>query len=119
MVTGSFGVPTWYDVQVNRDDLGKVIDRYFALIRQVNESKGREYCGGDDDALANLRDMPELGVTGLQKALVYMDKHYRAVQSYCRTGEVLSEPIEERIGDLILYLLLLGALVEERRDADQ
>lgn len=100
---------------MNRQDLGVVIDVYFDRIRELNGTKGVEYCHGDEDALANLRDMPELGITGLQKAMVYLDKHYRAIQSYCRTGDVLSEPIEGRIADMVLYLILLGALVEERR----
>lgn len=102
--------------RTTRAQFREYLDRQFAAIRAINASKGRDYTG-EEDALANLRDRPEVGLTGGQVLWVYLDKHLRAIQRYILEGQVESEPIEGRIHDAVLYLLLLGALVEERDGA--
>ncbi len=43
-----------------------------------------------------------------------MNKHYQAITNYVRTkGQNESEPISERIKDLINYLVLLQGLIKE------
>lgn len=103
--------------KTSRAQFNTYLERQFDAIRAINQTKGRDYTG-DDDALANLRDMPRAGITGGQKLWVYLDKHLRAIETYIREGQVESEPIEGRIHDAVLYLLLFGALVEERRERD-
>jgi len=100
--------------RTSRAEFEAYLDRQFAAIKAINSTKGRDYTG-DEDALANLRDMPRAGITGLQKLWVYLDKHIRAIETYVREGQVESEPIEGRIHDAVLYLLLFGALVEEEQ----
>lgn len=97
---------------MNRTEVTKVLESVFREITDLNDTKGREYTA-EADALANLRDWPEVGLTGRQRWAVYADKHWRAIVSYIRSGETLSEPIEGRINDMILYLILLRALIEE------
>lgn len=73
------------------------------------EAKGKDY-QNEDDRFANFR-IP--GLTTRQTWMVYAHKHYCAIQAFCTKGKVESEPIRERIKDMINYLLLLNFMIEE------
>jgi hypothetical protein len=86
-------------------------------IVELNATKGHDYAG-DEDALANFkRHATNLGLTPEQIWGVYAGKHWDAIMTYCREGDVASEPVEGRILDAILYLYLLLGLVREKQDA--
>lgn len=101
-------------------------EQFRAMVREVcedlcamNENKGAEYAG-EDDALAFFREAAaELGQTPEQIWAVLARKHWRSVVKFCGQGDddglALSEPIEGRAKDLVLYLLLFIAM---RREPD-
>lgn len=92
----------------------EMMDRDFAEIRELNVKKGADYAG-DEDALRNFKDNAKtLGLTPEQVWAVYAGKHWDAIMTYCREGDVASEPIEGRLHDLILYGILLLGLVREK-----
>jgi len=75
--------------------------------------KGKEYAS-DADALANFKTASDIGVTPLQKALIFAEKHWFSIKSYVKRGKELSnEPIEGRIHDMINYLFLILCLIKE------
>ena len=90
-----------------------LIESEMQTIIALNQTKGIEYAG-HDDALSNFtRRATELGISPYQVWSVLAGKHWDAIESYCKTGNVLSEPIESRIRDLILYALLLLGLIAD------
>lgn len=88
-------------------------------IEHLSVAKGGEYAG-DDDRLANFRRNAE--AMSVQMELiwgVYAAKHWDAVMQFVsdlQTGRERerSEPIQGRLDDLIVYLVLMKAIVEER-----
>lgn len=97
-----------------RAELNLVIAATFERIKELNDTKGCEYAG-DADALANFRNRAEqLDLDPLKVWGIFFGKHADAIFAFIRVGKVLSEPIEGRIDDAILYLILLRALVKER-----
>ena len=80
----------------------------------LTRTKGREYANNDDQ-LANFKRLgTQLGLRPEQVLYVYLAKHLDSIQSFLRHPEQdLSEPIEGRIDDAILYLILLKALLDE------
>ena len=94
-----------------------------ALLKYLNEkeynlnvTKGEEYAIENEDALNNFKQVAKmLGVTPLQVCLIYMYKHFCAIMSHAKRGNVLSEPIEGRILDLRLYAAIYLALVQEEK----
>lgn len=101
------------------DAWNKMIEEIFDEVRHLAKAKGGEY-SGDVDRLLNFRrngralDLPMETIWA-----VYAAKHWDAIQQYVkdlRTGKERErlEPITGRIKDLIVYLLLLEAMVEER-----
>ena len=57
----------------------------------------------------------ELDITPVKYLLVHMSKHLRAIQRYCRTGNIMSEDINNRIKDARNYMALLKALIEDEK----
>lgn len=82
------------------------------------ESKGASYAQIDltNDANANFkRAAARWGITVDQAIGVYMGKHFDALETYVRGGYE-SEPIEQRLADLINYgLIFYTWLVESGR----
>jgi hypothetical protein len=80
----------------------------------LSSTKGIEYAG-DVDRLSNFKRLgKELDMDPERVLWVYLTKHLDAIRSYLRANCTLSEPIEGRIDDAILYLILLKGLIQER-----
>lgn len=103
-----------------------LVNKTVEAIQQLSEQKGGEYAG-DVDRLANFRrNADNLGLLMEQIWAVYAGKHWDAIQQYVKDlGEGKTrprmEPIQGRMDDLIVYLILMKAITEERekRDAAQ
>ncbi len=99
----------------------KLLEDAVSKIKQLATLKGGEYAG-DVDRLANFRRNGEaLGLPMEVIWAVYASKHWDAVIQYIKdlntrkTRERL-EPIEGRVDDLLVYLLLFKAMVQERNE---
>jgi len=83
--------------------------------KELLDKKGREYAA-DQDCLANFKSKLEIGVSPLQVAMIFMDKHYSSIKSYVKLGhEISDESIEGRIHDMRNYLALLYMLIQESK----
>ena len=93
-----------------------IIESTFSSIRHLSDTKGKEYTDNSGDRLENFKgEGNNLGVSPFIIWSVYASKHWRSIQSYIRhNGKVFStEPIEDRIDDCILYLILLKGLIAD------
>jgi hypothetical protein len=88
----------------------------------LSEGKGREYCNDSADGLANLRNAAhKLNLNMETVCLVYLNKHITSIETYVRRMEEtketpkLAEPIQGRINDAILYLILMKCIIHEKR----
>jgi len=80
----------------------------------MGTTKGKEY-SNSESRFANFdRAAAELGLTNIQVAWVYVKKHLDGIASFCRTEKELSEPIEGRIVDAIVYLTLIAGMIAEK-----
>jgi uncharacterized protein (DUF849 family) len=98
---------------VNGSDFLQLIDSTAEQLQRLTATKGAEYANSENQ-LANFKRLGKrLGLKPEAVILVYLTKHLDAIDSYVRTGRVHSEPIEGRIDDAILYLILLKASIRE------
>lgn len=98
---------------MTRDEFLAMLDAECGELRRLNETKGHDYAG-EQDALSNFkRHAAELGLRPEQVWAVYASKHWDAILTYVREGDVKSEPVEGRVRDLALYLFLLLGLTRE------
>lgn len=96
----------------------RLFDEMVGQLNNLLTNKGREYAS-DADALANFKSGDDIGVTPLQKAWIFTEKHISAIKSYVKKGQVLSnEPIEGRVYDAINYLFLILCLINEHERAN-
>ena len=100
-----------------------LVDASYAEVRKLIAIKGGEY-SGTEDSLANFRRAAlNSGVNKETALFIYMSKHYDSIATYVRdlqTGETRprSESMKGRVHDLIVYLLLFEAMLEEGPDSD-
>ena len=100
---------------MDRPTFCHLLDSEFERIRELNATKGVEY-SGHADVLSDFRAVAEAtGVSQEQALMTYATKHWRAINSYAKLGEVKSEPIEGRVRDLILYMLLFLGMIDDDR----
>jgi len=90
----------------------------FAKCAKLLMTKGKDYAG-DQDALSNFKGIAHrLGISKYQVWSVYFMKHVRAIINSIKANpenpQVESEPLEERITDVINYAVLLEALLKKK-----
>ena len=97
----------------------EVVRRTVASISAISSSKGREYTQDSNDRLANFkRAGSRTRLHPMTLLFVYLDKHMNSITTYVNDTAAgdrrrLSEPIEGRIDDAIMYLLLLKGLIAD------
>lgn len=103
---------------MNPKEFLDLTDDTFARMKSLTATKGVEYKGGaTDDQFANFKRYAQRArVTVGQAWSVLFGKHLDAIDTFIRDdamgiGRKRSEPIEGRIDDAILYLLLLKGMV--------
>lgn len=101
---------------MNKHQFVSLLENTYKSLLELTATKGEEY-SRDVDQLANFkRQSVELGISPEQVLQVYLNKHLDSIKSFIKTQKVLSEPIEGRIDDAILYLILLKGLLEDGRN---
>lgn len=111
---------------MHRKEFQTLLTRTLETCLQINATKGTEYTRGSVDAGSNfyrlgmaLNQPPEVILW------VYVQKHLDSILNYITniqeygTKQKLSEPIEGRIHDVIMYMcLLLGLIIDRERNED-
>lgn len=98
---------------MDKREFRNLLDATYQSLVDLTASKGEEY-SRDTDQLANFkRQAEELNATPEKILMVYLNKHLDSIKSFVKTGKVHSEPIEGRIDDAILYLILLKGIVQD------
>lgn len=96
----------------------KLVENTFTEIKKLSQLKGGEYAG-DGDRLANFRrNGTDQGLPMETIWRVYAAKHWDAIGQYCKdrlSGKTRDrlESIQGRADDLITYLILFKAMVDE------
>ncbi len=112
--------PTNFTMNVLTGD--KEIDDMLRKCMETFRDKGAEYTIGSKDRLHNFRTVANsIGLKMPQVWFTYFYKHFSSLSSYIKNDCTVksNEPIESRIMDLIVYLLLFYKMtreIEEQRE---
>lgn len=95
-----------------------LLDQIHVELVKLTESKGKEYAASADQLANFKRQGKALELAPEMVLMVYLSKHMDTIKEYCkgRSDGRLSEPIESRVLDAILYLCLLLAFIREEAD---
>lgn len=107
---------------MTKNEFNSIIDSRVETIQEILRSKGKEYQSSTkDDVLHNFKEAAKImGVTKEEALDGMMMKHYvsyRDMLNSVKEGKVhTAEYVEEKIGDLINYFVLMEACMKERID---
>jgi hypothetical protein len=99
---------------MSQDEFNEVLERRIQLIRMQLEQKRDEYAN-NNNVLRNFNEASRVMNNEPKEALMGMYvKHHVSVMDFVR-GNTAPEPakVREKIGDMINYLILLEALLQE------
>lgn len=89
-----------------------VLDR----IRHLHRSKSADY-GSDVDPLANIRSGAEfVGIEAWRGCMVRICDKMQRLKTYCHTGRLVHEGVEDTLMDLASYAVIALVLFNEERD---
>jgi hypothetical protein len=85
-------------------------------MKATHKSKSHDY-GSPDDPLANIRNGARfVGIEPWRAAAVRLSDKVTRLESYCRTGSLTHESVEDTLIDLASYALLTLLTHREARD---
>ena len=99
---------------MNHKEMGKVMDSIIKEVDIMREEGQKEYAHDDDDVFANFNRVGALLNIDRKKVIMtYMLKHVDGVAAYVKGHKSQREDVTGRITDIIVYLMLLWAAIEE------
>lgn len=113
-------IPIKYVGMMTNARVLEIINETFEKCLKLRATKGMEYTGGSNDALYNFRSNGlEVGLPMEVIWRIYAGKHWNSITTYVKdlvsgTARTRGEPIAGRVDDMITYLLLFKAILEER-----
>ncbi len=93
--------------------------RKFADCIDLIRAKNSDYTEGkgDRDRIAHFRAAAkDLELPMLKIWQVFVRKHWSTIQKFANGGTLESEPIDGRINDIINYMVLFAAIVEDEKE---
>jgi len=94
-----------------------IAQEIFKKCLDVLTRKGKDYAGNEDSLSNFKRNAERLGLTKYQVWAIYFNKHVdsinNAIKSSPNNPQVESEPLEQRIIDIINYAVILLCLLKE------
>lgn len=97
------------------EEFDKWQDKLWQECVKMRDTKGKEY-SHDTDRFANFNRLAgQLDVDNITVGWIYLYKHIDGIQSYITKKKTFSaETIRGRIVDAIVYLTLIGGMIQER-----
>lgn len=90
------------------------MEQIFAECMQTREDGQKEYAQNEGNALQNFDDQAaELEIPREKVWYIFADKHWRGVRAWINGHRSQRENVRGRIKDLIVYLVLLWAMVDD------
>jgi len=86
---------------------------FFIECLAILEKKGADYNPEGVPFSEIKATAAKLGIKPEQVLTVYMDKHWNAIMSHAKKGQLESEPIRERLKDLANYCALYAVMIGE------
>lgn len=98
---------------MTQDQLETIVDHQIVKIVKTLKEKGKEYA--NEDVLHNFKEaVKEFGETEAITCWGYLKKHLVSIKDIAYGKDTTTALIDEKIGDAIVYLILMKAILLER-----
>lgn len=106
-------------MQFSNERYAKLVEDTIVKMKQLIELKGGEYAAGEDRLINFRRNAEQSDCTMEQVWRIYAGKHWDAITQYIKdvaagVERPRAESIKGRADDMIVYLTLFKAMVEEK-----
>ena len=100
---------------MNKKEYDNLLNHIIKEVKTTRDDGHKEYARTDKDVLANFNRISELADLPKEKVLmVYLYKHIDGIASYVNGYKSQREDVRGRIKDVIVYLTLLWAMIEDK-----
>lgn len=106
---------------MNAKEFNELVQETVVSTAGILQSKGVEYTrDANTDRLSFFKELAnEVGVTPLQVAMIMLSKHNASLRTFIKNDakgiqQILSEPIDWRIDDIINYCFLIKGLIRDK-----
>lgn len=97
-----------------RADVAKLMDQIFRECQSTREAGQKEYAHDDANALSNFeRSAQEIQIPREKSWYIYAKKHWDGITAWINGHRSQREDVRGRIKDMIVYLVLLWAMVDD------
>ena len=97
-----------------QEDVADLMAKVFNECYETRASGQKEYAHDEGNALRNFEGLAaDLGIGREEVLWVYMKKHLDGILAYIRGHRSQREDVRGRIKDVIVYLILFQAMVED------
>lgn len=100
-----------------RKDVALLMESVFEQLRATREAGQKEYAHSEENALRNFEDTgKELDIPRERVLWIFLKKHLDGVLAYIKGHQSQREDVRGRIKDIIVYLILLWAMIDDREE---
>jgi hypothetical protein len=107
----------------NIDEFNSLVKKTFKDCEDILLKKGKDYAGNFDRYANFKKNAERVGLTKYQIWAVYFNKHVdsvlNAIKEDPNSPKSYSEPLSERVKDIINYALLFYGMIEEDNKQNQ
>ena len=97
------------------DERNQKLNIFFQECNEILSKKGSDY-NPDGVAFSEIRkEAADLGLKPEQVMMVLAGKHWGAIKTFVKTGNLTTEPIRERLKDLSNYCSLMAVMLEDKQ----
>lgn len=99
-------------------DVSRLMDNVFKEVHQTREAGQREYAHDSNNALRNFESLAtDLKLDRKSVLWIFMKKHLDGILAHINGHKSQREDVRGRIKDVMVYLILLWAMVDDDDDS--
>lgn len=100
---------------MNMLERNEKLKKFFDDAMTILDRKGKDYNPSGEAFTDIIENAKAMGVKPEQVLLVFMSKHWAAIVSHGKSGQLASEPIEERCKDLANYCAMYSIFAQSEK----
>lgn len=104
---------------ISRSEMADLQEEIFEKLRIVRAAGQAEYAHDESNAMANFERLAaDLGISREKVLWIYLRKHLDGILAHINGYTSQREPVDGRLKDAIMYLILLWGMVEDNKLPD-
>jgi hypothetical protein len=100
-----------------RKDVAELMEVVFEQLRATREAGQKEYAHKEENAFRNFEQTgDDLDIPREKVLYIFAKKHWDGILAYIKGHQSQREDVRGRIKDVIVYLILLWAMIDDREE---